>query len=681
MVDDVAGDDVEEAPRRSTFQEPLEENLPSSESFLLEEATVQPDTPVTPQYFAPPVRTSRTQQDIIAAFESEGSSGSGDKIAELEEQLALQSEEEAAFASWAVVIRETRPDRAAEIIAHEREIFDGAEPSELVFEPVEAAELPDTTPLEAEATVEEEDAVQAQDLGEIPVDPEPVSNPEPAPDPDPDPDPDPEPASAPETVSAPEPIDAAAGAPPRSEVWPLMQGGLVDEPVSMLSDSEDPPFQGLWPLVATWGFALVPFLGLTAGVWVVSMGLSFFQALVVASVAALVIGFVVASLAKVSTPIQNTFGRVGSVLPALLMVVLRLMALALVLWWVSRTAAELAVIAGWWSGPEWVAHTVAAVVLGGVSFAHVFFRASVMRVTLWASAGLGVLGTTAVMVRTAPEIVAPPTWTWTAEILPLFSAGSLVLVLGLVAFAPVANSLASLAPRSGSRLVATMSGIASVLPLGLLMSYAAWMSESAPGFALGILRDPIATMGSGLGTWFPAPMLVVLVLPFTGFLAIGLWSLVGSLKEMSVPGPRSAYGSVLMLTVGGLVALGILFESSFLDALPDAFFTAGVIVAACVGAIAIDSVISGKVQATRGLSWRWGPFVGMAVAVAVGLGVVSSDISWLSWQGYLLGFLESQGFGDLAPGNLGIVFALLLGGMGSALSAIPVKKTPVSIDV
>ena len=677
MVDDVAGDDVEEAPRRSTFQEPLEENLPSSESFLLEEATVQPDTPVTPQYFAPPVRTSRTQQDIIAAFESEGSSGSGDKIAELEEQLALQSEEEAAFASWAVVIRETRPDRAAEIIAHEREIFDGAEPSELVFEPVEAAELPDTTPLEAEATVEEEDAVQAQDLGEIPVDPEPVSNPEPAPDPDPDP----EPASAPETVSAPEPIDAAAGAPPRSEVWPLMQGGLVDEPVSMLSDSEDPPFQGLWPLVATWGFALVPFLGLTAGVWVVSMGLSFFQALVVASVAALVIGFVVASLAKVSTPIQNTFGRVGSVLPALLMVVLRLMALALVLWWVSRTAAELAVIAGWWSGPEWVAHTVAAVVLGGVSFAHVFFRASVMRVTLWASAGLGVLGTTAVMVRTAPEIVAPPTWTWTAEILPLFSAGSLVLVLGLVAFAPVANSLASLAPRSGSRLVATMSGIASVLPLGLLMSYAAWMSESAPGFALGILRDPIATMGTGLGTWFPAPMLVVLVLPFTGFLAIGLWSLVGSLKEMSVPGPRSAYGSVLMLTVGGLVALGILFESSFLDALPDAFFTAGVIVAACVGTIAIDSIIPGKVQATRGLSWRWGPFVGMAVAVAVGLGVVSSDISWLSWQGYLLGFLESQGFGDLAPGNLGIVFALLLGGMGSALSAIPVKKTPVSIDV
>ena len=677
MVDDVAGDDVEEAPRRSTFQEPLEENLPSSESFLLEEATVQPDTPVTPQYFAPPVRTSRTQQDIIAAFESEGSSGSGDKIAELEEQLALQSEEEAAFASWAVVIRETRPDRAAEIIAHEREIFDGAEPSELVFEPVEAAELPDTTPLEAEATVEEEDAVQAQDLGEIPVDPPPVSNP----DPDPDPDPDPEPASAPETVSAPEPIDAAAGAPPRSEVWPLMQGGLVDEPVSMLSDSEDPPFQGLWPLVATWGFALVPFLGLTAGVWVVSMGLSFFQALVVASVAALVIGFVVASLAKVSTPIQNTFGRVGSVLPALLMVVLRLMALALVLWWVSRTAAELAVIAGWWSGPEWVAHTVAAVVLGGVSFAHVFFRASVMRVTLWASAGLGVLGTTAVIVRTAPEIVAPPTWTWTAEILPLFSAGSLVLVLGLVAFAPVANSLASLAPRSGSRLVATMSGIASVLPLGLLMIYVAWMSESAPGFALGILRDPIATMGSGLGTWFPAPMLVVLVLPFTGFLAIGLWSLVGSLKEMSVPGPRSAYGSVLMLTVGGLVALGILFESSFLDALPDAFFTAGVIVAACVGAIAIDSVISGKVQATRGLSWRWGPFVGMAVAVAVGLGVVSSDISWLSWQGYLLGFLDSQGFGDLAPGNLGIVFALLLGGMGSALSAIPVKKTPVSIDV
>ena len=675
MVDDVSGDDVEEAPRRSTFQEPLEENPPSSEFVLLEEATAQPDTPVAPQYFAPPVRTSRTQQDIIAAFESEGSSGSGDKIAELETQLALQSEEEAAFASWAVVIRETRPDRAAEIIAHEREIFDGAEPSELVFAPVEAAEVPDTTPLEAETTVEEEDAVQAQDLGEIPVDPAPVSNPEPCP----------------RSRARSRPCECSRGsqrprahrrsrwlAPPRSEAWPLMQGGLVRRTGKHAFGFRRSPL----PRALASGLDL----GICAGsfprsdrwcVGCVSMGLSFFQALVVASVAALVIGFVVASVAKVSTPIQNTFGRVGSVLPALLMVVLRLMALALVLWWVSRTAAELAVIAGWWSGPEWVAHTVAAVVLGVFSFAHIFFRASVMRVTLWASASLGVLGTTAVIVRTAPEIVSPPTWTWTAEILPLFSAGSLVLVLGLVAFAPVANSLASLAPRSGSRLVGTMSGIASVLPLGLLMSYSAWMSESAPGFALGILRDPIATMGTGLGTWFPAPLLVVLVLPFAGFLAIGLWSLVGSLKEMSVPGPRSVYGSVLMLTIGGLVALGILFESSFLDALPDAFFTAGVIVAACVGAIAVDSVIPGKVQATRGLSWRWGPFAGMAVAVAVGLGVVSSDISWLSWQGYLLGFLESQGFGDLAPGNLGIVFALLLGGMGSALSAIPVKKTPV----
>jgi len=668
MIDDAVGDESEIAPRRSTFQAPLEENLPVGE-FPVEEDPVGVETaPRAPEYLPAPTRTSKTQDDITRAFDTWGTGSTGDMIAELVAQLALQAEEEAAFASWAVVIRQTRPDRAEEIIAFEREIFDGAEAGELVFLPAEPA-IPVTAETDVAAEVEngkddpsvavDEPAGAADEPADVAEDAE-------------------EPAGVALPDSPPEAIEEAEVLPARSDVWPLAQGGAEIAPERALEDSDQPEFQARWSLFSTWGFALVPLLGLTAGAWVVGLGFSFSQALLVTLVPALLVGGVVASLARVSHPIQNTFGTLGSVIPAGLLFVFRLLAIALVVWWASRTAAELAAIAGWWSGPEWIAHTIGAVVLGGFAASHVFLRPSVMRVALWASAGLGLLGAIALILRTAPEISSPPTWAWSGEILPLYSAGSLVLVLGLLALAPLAYPVASLAPRGRSSLVATLSAIASVVPLGLLIAYSAWFAESAPAFAAGLLDDPVATLAVGLGTWFPAPALFVLVLPFSGFVAIGLLSLAGSFKEMSFPPVPAVWGSLVIVLAGGCVSLGILFEAQILAALPDVFYTAGVVIAAVMGSIALDAVTHSTLSPRRERAWRWGPFTGMVLAISLGLGLVSSEVSWLSWQGYLLGFVDSAGLGDLTSGNLGVLVALLVGAIASALSAIPVGKLPVS---
>jgi len=65
------------------------------------------------------------------------------------------------------------------------------------------------------------------------------------------------------------------------------------------------------------------------------------------------------------------------------------------------------------------------------------------------------------------------------------------------------------------------------------------------------------------------------------------------------------------------------------------------------------------------------------LALGLGLGLQTSSISWLSWQGYLLEFvnLESAGL------QLGIIVALAVGAAGTALSGISAPARTVESHV
>jgi hypothetical protein len=62
--------------------------------------------------------------------------------------------------------------------------------------------------------------------------------------------------------------------------------------------------------------------------------------------------------------------------------------------------------------------------------------------------------------------------------------------------------------------------------------------------------------------------------------------------------------------------------------------------------------------------------LGLGVAVALGFGVTSSSVSWLSWQGYLVDFVTVEGLGVLAEGSMGVLLALAMGALFALISFV-----------
>jgi hypothetical protein len=72
--------------------------------------------------------------------------------------------------------------------------------------------------------------------------------------------------------------------------------------------------------------------------------------------------------------------------------------------------------------------------------------------------------------------------------------------------------------------------------------------------------------------------------------------------------------------------------------------------------------------------WRWINVGMLVVASAIGLGLVSSDLPWLSWEGFLFPLLGVNAHGDLGMSNVGVVIALALGLITPIVSGIPAVR-------
>ena len=681
MVDEVEGEDPLGGSRRSTYQPPAEESLPTGSFPPVEDHEESlPDESSVPEYLPAPIRTSRSQADIMQAFADGTAGDTADMIAQLETQFTLQSEEEAAFASWSAVIRGTRPDNADAIIAYEKAIFDGGERTQLDLaekdHPGAAEEetLPETPP---EVVPDSAEPVEislpetAEPFAEeeLPESSTPVEE-----EPSLADSPDAQNESAPpESV----PQKSLPEEPAPKEVWPLRQEELtgVAQPVKKVRARVLSP--SAWASLSTWFFALIPLLGLTGGLWLTRSGLGFLEALAVTCAAALILGLVIAGVSRARMPTSDTFGTRGGIVPGSLLFSVRIATLAVVVWWAERTLVSIAVTAGWWTGPEAVAHIVAVAVLGALAVVHLFMGPFVLRITLWVSAGLGLIGTVGLVARTSSEFSGVPNLSWTGEVFDVLSLGSLLLAVGLIVLVPLASGMGGLVAARRTRFAGLVAGIAATLPLALLLSYTAWLSLQAPVYALALTEDPLRALAIGLGTWFPVPAVLGLVVPFVGILALGLSSAATSLREMSLPGPRVLHAILVGAVFTGASALALLFEQELSATLLDLARVVGVVVAAWAGAVAVNSVMPRVPSGLRQKSVRFGPLGTLVLALGLGLGLQTSSISWLSWQGYLLEFvnLESAGL------QLGIIVALAVGAAGTALSGISAPARTVESHV
>lgn len=705
MVESQVPEDAE-GPRRKTFTPPSEDatftgSLPvmgNTDEFGTPVEPITPVVPVPTAAIAPPVRTSLTDEEILAKFRGAQAGSTADMINELEAQVTLREEEEEAFTMWANLTRATRGASADEIIARERIVFDGGTPEPIsVIDEVADEVVPEPAEAESDTVPAEEPAVEEPGLEEhvveVPVDDAPANN----------------------GVAADDDVVEPEGPPEDDDRWPLQQETAAENPEVLASDVvEDVPAKDCVPVVDrtgleptaenqkvlstaglfwSWWATLTPVVGIVAGAFLVSRGLGVIETLVALGAAALLSGGLIAAGAYAGArtglstlhAAQVTFGRHGNAAPSALIVIIRLALVGLLILGAETLTTRVVTLAGWWPFDLWILRAAIAAVIAGVVVTLALLGGRVLRVGLYVTAGLQLLGIIGFVVVTAPTLSLTGIGVWSGSTPQLIALGSLALAALLVLFGHTGGDLARY-HRGGSgagRAVGVVSGLVAVVPTLVFVSYVAVVAVGTPRLAITLVTDPVGTLAGDLPSWYPAPVIIGLVLPLIGLASLALFS--GGLATLSagVRVSRLAATTVFaVLSLGG-VAAAIAFDQPVASYVPSLLYVAGVVLAAwgasfaldvALGAKRLDALATGTVPA-----WRPAPLAGMVVGIAAGLGMLSSEVAWLGWLGYFLPLLQMAGLIDLGPWQLGVLVALVVSGVVSAITALVLRRASAQV--
>ncbi|HLR84586.1 MAG TPA: cytosine permease [Nocardioidaceae bacterium] len=436
-----------------------------------------------------------------------------------------------------------------------------------------------------------------------------------------------------------------------------------------------------WP----WFSANVSVFGISYGSFVLGFGLSFGQALI-ASVIGVVFSFFLCGLValagkrgSVPTMIASraTFGVRGNALPSLLSWILT------VGWETVLTAlATLATATvfdelGWGSGDgiKIAALIVVTVLIVG---AGVLGFDTIMRLSAYITV-IGAVLTVVYMVLVADEI----SWS-TVNAMPAGSAESFIggLIFMMTGFGlgwvNVAADYSRYLPRSSSSPgVVAWTTIGAALAPVVLVIFGLLLAGSSPQLSGAIGFDPIGALASLLPTWFLVPFVVVAVLGLVGGAALDIYSSGLALLSLGLPAPRWAAAGIdgVIMLIG--TVLIVFVADDFFVPFQGFLITLGVPIAAWCGVMISDIAMRRRDYAEAELFDPAGRYravnwvsVGLVViATVIGWGLVTNTYAgWLDWQGYLL---EPFGFGGKdghwASANLGVLFALVIGYVGSLL--------------
>lgn len=717
-----------EGPRRKTFTPPSDDavftgSFPVIDDVSPEVPAVSPIPPLTPPpsaAIAPPVRTSLSDADILARFSGETAGSTAEMITELERQVSLREDEEEAFEMWANLTRATRGTSAGEIVSRERIVFDGGTPPPIeVPEREDAggplAETPSAETPSAETPPElvgSDDESMAADAakgvlsgevlvsGTVSADEEEPQEPEPL-----------ESALSEDQVAHDElvvedpAVENSAVEELAEEHWPLDQtesaGGANEEtpaePTAALAPMIDRI--GLEPtpenhrtltrvgLFWLWFATLTPVVGIVGGSFFVSQGAGVLETAVALGAAAVVSGAIISASAYAGAKTglstlhtaQATFGRVANALPSAFLVLIRIAVLGVIVLAAQRLITDVAVAANWWSFDLWILRASAAGLVLAVVITLALLGGRILRIALYSSAGVSVAALAAFAVLTGPTVNASALQSWSADALTVVALGSLALAGVLVLFGHTGGDLArySRSGRAGS--VSAISGLAAVVPTVLFVTYVAWVGASTPTFARALVADPVGALAGQLPPWFPAPVLLGLVVPLVVLGALSLFS--GGLAVVSagVAIPRNLGTGLIAVLVSAGVAAAIIVDHSISQYFPDALYVVGVVLVAWGGTYAadvafgshrLDNLVRGSVPAVR-----VAPLAGFVLAIAAGWGLISSSVGWMSWVGYAFPLLELAGLIDLRDGQPGVLVALVIASVVSVVAAAS-TRTP-----
>jgi purine-cytosine permease-like protein len=212
---------------------------------------------------------------------------------------------------------------------------------------------------------------------------------------------------------------------------------------------------------------------------------------------------------------------------------------------------------------------------------------------------------------------------------------------------------------------------ASIVPI-ILVTYGAALSASDKDLSAAIAMDPIGALTTLLPTWYLIIFSLVALLGLVGGAILNLYSSGLTLVSLGVPVKRhiaALIDGVLML-IGAIYIVWI--ADNFVVPFQGFLITLGVPVAAWSAVFVTDVLMRKNSYSEDDLftpngkygSVNWGSISIVVVGTIIGWGFVTNTFaSWLSWQGYFLGFIGGKD-GAWAYANVGVIVAMIVGSSG-----------------
>lgn len=447
------------------------------------------------------------------------------------------------------------------------------------------------------------------------------------------------------------------------------------------SERKGRPFTLFWP----WFAANVSVLAISYGSFVLGFGISFWQATIVAivgiTISFLFCGFISLAGRRGSAPTmvlsRAAFGvngnRLVSIISWLLTVGWETVLTVLSVLAISTVVGEL-------GGPK---DSVAVKLISLIVIAAIIVLAGVYGFTLIIRLQVFITIVTGIATVVFVILVAPKINFHAVMSVPAAGAGPVIgaLVLLMIGFGlgwvNAAADYSRYLPRTSSaRGVIGWTTFGGAIAPVVLVIFGLLLAGSSKNLSTAIGGDPIGALIALLPVWFLIPFAIVAILGLIGGAVLDIYSSGLALLSagLKVPRPVAAGIDGVIMVIGAIAV--VFFAKDFVGPFEGFLITLGVPIAAWAGIFLADILLRRKNYADKELytsKGRYGSVNWLAIALVVvgtviGWGfVVSTSAPWLAWQGYLLGSPKGDFYGAWAYANLGVLFALVIGFVGTLI--------------
>lgn len=438
-------------------------------------------------------------------------------------------------------------------------------------------------------------------------------------------------------------------------------------------------------LFAVWFAWNISILGISYGVFVSSLGLNTWQAILAGTigygVSCALVGILAVGGPRTGLPtlVQTrfAFGKRGNMVPAFFAYLSNMGWKVTIVTLASTTGANLfstlwpAVFADADGGANTPTVLVWFVVVLGVTMAvAVVGHAFIMKIEVWISWITGVF-TVAFLFFVLPEV------RWgalgSAEPGSLFTfVGGVVMAMTLVGigFLNYGGDFARYLPRrTPARGVIGWTTLGLTLPIVVLLVVGALLAGSDAELGAAAADDPIGALTALLPTWFFVPFSLVIVISLLSAAITGIYSSGLALVAVGLPLTRSATTALNSLIIAAGAFYLLFVSTSFLATFQSFLSLIAVMMGTLGGIQLVDFVRQRRMgwdaemangRGHGGRNGRWTALVSLAVGTVVGLGTVTSaDPNFARVTGFLLTPEGREGV--VAQSSIGVVIAMVLG--------------------